>query len=76
MLGKGAARAISYPLDRVYAHNWIDYKDARYCEGCALAKMAREWGSSDRPIDRPQVGVLILPWRGRIGSHAMRTEVG
>ncbi len=32
------------PLDRVYAHNWIDYKDARYCEGCALATMAREWG--------------------------------
>ena len=32
------------PLDRVYAHNWIDYKDARYCEGCALAKLAREWG--------------------------------
>ena len=32
------------PLDRVYAHNWIDFKDARYCEGCALARMAREWG--------------------------------
>jgi hypothetical protein len=32
------------PLDRVYAHNWIDFKDARYCEGCALAKLAREWG--------------------------------
>src|SRR6266404_2058589 len=32
------------PLERVYAHNWIDYKDARYCEGCALAKMARQWG--------------------------------
>ena len=32
------------PLDRVYAHNWIDYKDARYCEGCELAKLAREWG--------------------------------
>jgi N-acetylmuramoyl-L-alanine amidase len=32
------------PLDRVYAHNWIDYKDARYCEGCALATLAREWG--------------------------------
>src|SRR3954447_19640416 len=32
------------PLERVYAHNWIDYKDARYCEGCALAKMARDWG--------------------------------
>lgn len=32
------------PLERVYAHNWIDFKDARYCEGCALATMAREWG--------------------------------
>jgi hypothetical protein len=32
------------PLDRVYAHNWIDFKDARYCEGCALATMARQWG--------------------------------
>ena len=32
------------PLDRVYAHDWIDFKDARYCEGCALAAMAREWG--------------------------------
>ena len=27
--------------DRVYAHNWIDYKDGRYCEGCELAKIAR-----------------------------------
>jgi len=32
------------PLDDVYAHNWIDFKDARYCEGCTLATMAREWG--------------------------------
>jgi hypothetical protein len=32
------------PLERVYAHNWIDFKDARYCEGCALATLAREWG--------------------------------
>ena len=32
------------PLDRVYAHDWIDYKDARYCEGCALATLARQWG--------------------------------
>jgi N-acetylmuramoyl-L-alanine amidase len=32
------------PLDHVYAHNWIDYKDARYCEGCRLATLAREWG--------------------------------
>ena len=26
----------------IYAHNWIDFKDARYCEGCALASMARK----------------------------------
>jgi hypothetical protein len=32
------------PLERVYAHNWIDYKDARYCEGCALATLAKQWG--------------------------------
>ena len=31
------------PAERIYAHNWIDHKDARYCEGCALATMAREW---------------------------------
>ena len=32
------------PIERVYAHNWIDHKDARYCEGCALATQARQWG--------------------------------
>jgi len=32
------------PQNRVYAHNWIDLKDARYCEGCALATLARQWG--------------------------------
>src|SRR5258706_6023701 len=32
------------PIEQVYAHNWIDYKDARYCEGCALATLARQWG--------------------------------
>jgi hypothetical protein len=30
------------PSERVYAHNWIDFKDARYCEGCELARMARK----------------------------------
>jgi hypothetical protein len=30
--------------ERIYAHNWIDYKDARYCEGCALANKARALG--------------------------------
>lgn len=33
------------PRERVYAHNWIDYKDRRYCEGCELAKLAREQGT-------------------------------
>jgi N-acetylmuramoyl-L-alanine amidase len=41
----GVLRArYNIPLDHVYAHNWIDFKDARYCEGCALATMARQWG--------------------------------
>jgi hypothetical protein len=30
------------PADKIYAHNWIDYKDARYCEGCELATLARQ----------------------------------
>jgi N-acetylmuramoyl-L-alanine amidase len=30
------------PAENVYAHNWIDYKDSRYCEGCELARAARE----------------------------------
>jgi N-acetylmuramoyl-L-alanine amidase len=29
------------PAERIYAHNWIDYKDSRYCEGCELAQRAR-----------------------------------
>ena len=28
--------------EHVYAHNWIDFKDARYCEGCELATLARQ----------------------------------
>jgi hypothetical protein len=31
-------------LERIYAHNWIDYKDSRYCEGCELATQARRLG--------------------------------
>jgi hypothetical protein len=30
------------PSERVYAHNWVDFKDARYCEGCELATLARK----------------------------------
>ena len=44
ILVKGLRARYRIPLDHVYAHNWIDYKDGRYCEGCALAKLARQWG--------------------------------
>ena len=27
--------------EHIYAHNWIDHTDARYCEGCELAEAAR-----------------------------------
>jgi hypothetical protein len=30
------------PADHIYAHNWIDFKDVRYCEGCDLASAARK----------------------------------
>jgi hypothetical protein len=30
--------------DHIYAHDWIDFKDARYCEGCDLATAARKQG--------------------------------
>jgi hypothetical protein len=37
------------PSEHVYAHNWIDYKDARYCEGCDLATQARGAALSAEP---------------------------
>jgi len=41
------------PPERIYAHNWIDYKDARYCEGCELAERAR--AQAYRPsVEKPQ----------------------
>jgi hypothetical protein len=30
------------PADHIFAHDWIDYKDSRYCEGCELAAAARK----------------------------------
>jgi hypothetical protein len=30
--------------DHIYAHNWIDFKDQRYCEGCELATLGRKLG--------------------------------
>jgi hypothetical protein len=32
------------PAENIYAHNWIDFKDSRYCEGCELATQARKLG--------------------------------
>jgi hypothetical protein len=31
------------PADHIYAHDWIDFKDTRYCEGCELAALARKF---------------------------------
>jgi hypothetical protein len=28
--------------EQVFAHNWIDFKDHRYCEGCELGREARK----------------------------------
>ncbi len=38
------------PSEHIYAHNWIDFKDNRYCEGCELATLAR--GLSYQPGKR------------------------
>ncbi|HEY6259069.1 MAG TPA: N-acetylmuramoyl-L-alanine amidase [Xanthobacteraceae bacterium] len=35
--------------ENIYAHNWIDYKDSRYCEGCDLALAARQLGYVPKP---------------------------
>jgi hypothetical protein len=32
------------PAENIYAHNWIDFKGRRYCEGCELATLARKLG--------------------------------
>ena len=39
------------PLEHIYAHNWIDFKDRRYCEGCDLATLARK--INYQPSNRP-----------------------
>jgi hypothetical protein len=43
------------PPEHIYAHNWIDFKDRRYCEGCELATLARRLGyqpGQQAPKDR------------------------
>ena len=42
------------PIERVYAHNWIDYKDHRYCEGCDLAIRVRAAAGLPPPSPPPR----------------------
>jgi hypothetical protein len=42
------------PPEHIYAHNWIDYKDARYCEGCELAERARAQAYRPTGADKPR----------------------
>ena len=36
------AGALRHSVRERLRHNWIDYKDRRYCEGCDLASLARK----------------------------------
>jgi N-acetyl-anhydromuramyl-L-alanine amidase AmpD len=50
------------PAERIYAHNWIDYKDSRYCEGCELATRAR---AQDYRPAQPKEASGVKPPAGR-----------
>ena len=41
------------PPEKIYAHNWIDFKDHRYCEGCELADAARTLNYKPACVARP-----------------------
>src|ERR1700709_1518679 len=41
ILAKVLQTRYDIPSEHIYAHNWIDHKDSRYCEGCELATLAR-----------------------------------
>ena len=64
------------PAERIYAHNWIDYKDARYCEGCELAHCA----PARRPIGRGRVNLPkasdVMPPAARGGDCPARHARG
>jgi hypothetical protein len=51
------------PIERIYAHNWIDYKDARYCEGCELAQRVRAQGYVPGQGEPPAVSGVRSPGR-------------
>src|SRR5262245_32343894 len=49
------------PVERVYAHNWIDYKDHRYCEGCELAERGRALGYVPSRDSKAAAGIKEQP---------------
>jgi hypothetical protein len=53
------------PPERIYAHNWIDYKDARYCEGCELAERARAQGYRPGESEPKPASDVKVPAAGR-----------
>jgi hypothetical protein len=53
------------PPERIYAHNWIDYKDARYCEGCELAERARAQGYRPGQSEPKPASNVTVPAAGR-----------
>jgi hypothetical protein len=44
------------PAANIYAHNWIDFKDSRYCEGCELAALARRLDYRPTPAPAQAAG--------------------
>ena len=69
--------------ENIYAHNWIDYKDSRYCEGCELASRRGSGGGgsvSDRlrhPAKQPadQAGPSAFCWHFLVQRHAARVKI-
>jgi hypothetical protein len=55
--------------EHIYAHNWIDYKDARYCEGCEFAERVRAQGyrpNGNKTVAEPKSsGDVKAPAAGR-----------
>ena len=47
------------------AHSWIDYKDARYCEGCELALRARAQAYRPGQDELPKASDVMPPAAGR-----------
>ena len=61
------------PPENIYAHNWIDYKDRRYCEGCELATLARKLATSrGSPGESAAAGLAVS--RRTDGARSSRSH--